>query len=447
MKTKRLLPSIFLAGKVALANFLLAPGLYAALDPAVENLNQLVSQNRFIEAYELSVRMLEEFEGDPEFDFLYGLSALEAGRPSEAVFAFERLTFIYPDQQRVKLELARAQFQSNNLPVARQLFNEVLAGDPTENVRANIQAFLQRIDEKERSIAGSFTWFINSNIGSDSNINSATELGIISTPIGDVELSPTGRSIDDNFMDFGTGFNYVKPINKVSAFNLAGNFSLRNNLDRDEFDIGVYSFEGSYAHLVRDMRLSYGARAQMIQLDGNEFQRSGSLIATLQRNAGNGWSQAFTGAYTAVRFDNRLNSNASLRDVNQLLLSGMLGKSSGNFNHAVSVYYGTESVTRSVAKDNAQNFYGIAFSEQYQFRPTHIPYLRISFHYSENKAPHVFFGRVREDNLFSSSLGWIWRALPNMNVTTDLTYMENDSTLDLFSYDRLRVQTGLRYQF
>jgi hypothetical protein len=34
-----------------------------------------------------------------------------------------------------------------------------------------------------------------------------------------------------------------------------------------------------------------------------------------------------------------------------------------------------------------------------------------------------------------------------MNVTTDLTYMENDSTLDLFSYDRLRVQTGLRYQF
>jgi len=54
---------------------------------------------------------------------------------------------------------------------------------------------------------------------------------------------------------------------------------------------------------------------------------------------------------------------------------------------------------------------------------------------------------VREDTTFSTSMGWVWQALRNMNVTTDVTYTENDSNLDLFSYDRLKVQTGLRYQF
>lgn len=419
----------------------------AALDPAVENLNQLVTENRFSEAYALSKQMMNEFEGDPEFDFLYGVAALETGYPNEAVFAFERLAFTYPNQQRVKLELARAFYQTNNLIASRRLFNEVLANNPTENVRANIQAFLERIEEKEKTIAGSFNWYINTNIGNDSNINSATELGIINTPIGDVELSADGQSIDDSFMDLGTGLSFLKPLSKTSAISLNGNYNLHNNIDTDSFDIGVLSGDVSYVKLINAVRMSYGARAQTVNLDGDKFQQSASLITTMQRNSDNGWSQALTGAYTAVRYDDSINANASLRDINQLLVSGVLGKSVGKFNHTVSVYYGNEQEVKSTGKDNAQTFYGVAFSEQFQISPVHIPYVRISLHNSENNAPHVFFNRVREDTTFSTSMGWVWQALRNMNVTTDVTYTENDSNLDLFSYDRLKVQTGLRFQF
>lgn len=419
----------------------------AATDPAVENLNQLVTENRFAEAYALSVQMLDEYEGDPEFDFLYGMAALEYGYPNEAVFAFERLAFNYPDQQRVKLELARAFFQINNLAASKQLFNEVLANDPNANVRTNIEAFLLRIEEKEKSIAGTLNWYLATNIGTDSNINSATELGVISTPIGDVQLSSNGQSIDDSFMDIGGGLNYLKPLSKTRAISFNANYNLHNNIDTDSFDIGVLSGDLSYVQLLDNMRISYGARAQLVNLDGENFQKSGSLISTLQRNPGNGWSQALTGAYTLVRYDDSLNANASLRDIDQWLVSGVLGKTMGKFNHTVSIYYGNEQEVESAGKDNAQSFYGLAFSEQYQLSPEHIPYLRVSFHNSENKAPHVFFNKVRDDNTISTSLGWIWQARSNMNVTTDLTYTNNDSNLDLFSYDRVKVQTGLRYQF
>jgi len=333
----------------------------AALDPAVENLNQLIIENRFSEAYALSKQMMDEFEGDPEFDFLYGVAALESGYPNEAVFAFERLAFTYPNQQRVKLELARAFYQTNNLIASRKLFNEVLASNPTENVRTNIQAFLERIEEKETTIAGSFHWYINTNIGNDSNINSATELGIINTPIGDVELSTDGQSLDDSFMDLGTGLSFLKPLSKTSAISINGNYNLHNNIDTDSFDIGVLSGDVSYVKLINAVRMSYGARAQTVNLDGDKFQQSASLISTMQRNSGNGWSQALTGAYSAVRYDDSINANASLRDINQLLVSGVLGKSVGKFNHTVSVYYGNEQEVKSTGKDNAQTFYGVAF--------------------------------------------------------------------------------------
>lgn len=439
----RWLPRMALAGSL----LVLSPALLAAMDEAVSGLNDLVTQNRFEEAYALSRQMLQEYEGDPEFDFLYGLAALETNRPSEAVFAFERIIYLYPDQQRVKLELARAFFMSNNLAASRQLFDEVLATNPSDNVRTNVEAFIERIDERERSIAGTFTWYVNSNVGSDSNINSATELGVISTPIGDVELSANGQSIDDSFMDLGTGLNYVKPLSKTSAVTFGANYNLHNNIDTDSFDLGVLAADVNYAHIIDSVRLSYGARAQRVDLDGEEFQHSVSGIATLQRTAGEGWTQGLTGAYTQVRYNDEINPNAALRDVDQWLLSGVLGKTSGRFNHTFSVYFGDESPVDSTGKDNAQTFYGVAFAEQVQVLPNHIPYFRISLHYSENEAPHVFFGKVREDDTFSTSLGWIWRALENMNVTTDVTWTENDSNLDLFGYDRLKVQTGLRYQF
>jgi tetratricopeptide (TPR) repeat protein len=417
-------------------------------DPVVRNLNDLVSRGRYEEAYALATQNMDQYEGEPEFDFLYGLAAMDSGRPTEAVFALERIAYVYPDQQRVKLELARAFYMTNNLPAARQLFTEVLDTNPTPNVQANIQAFLTEIDAREQNLRGSVTWYLNSSVGNDSNINSATELGVIPTPIGDVELSANGQSIDDSYADIGGGVTYAKPFSKTSALTLSANYSQHNNFSTSAFDIDVLAADLNYAHVVgTDMRLSYGTRVQRVDLDEEHFQDSASAIATWQRAPGNGWSQALTGAYTQVRFDDGLNANASLRDVNQMLFSGVLGKASGNFFHSVSAYVGDESAVKSLGENNAQQFYGVAFSEQFQFRPEHIPYFRISLHRSENQAPDPIFNIEREDDTFSTSLGWVWRANRNINVTTDVTYTNNESNLDLFAYDRVKYQTGLRYQF
>jgi tetratricopeptide (TPR) repeat protein len=365
-----------LFGMLLMFGWLMAPLTNAGSsdEEVISQMNLLIAGGQFNQAYTVGQTSLFDMEGEPEFDFLYGLSALESGRPDEAVFAFERIAFVYPDQQRVRLELARAYFMSNNLSAAEQLFNEVLATDPGPNVSTNIEGFLDLIEQRQNAVSSSFTWFVNSNVGSDTNINSATELGIINTPIGDVDLSESGQKIEDDFMDIGAGFNYNYPFDKNRSAFVRANYNQHNNFSTNAFDLEVLSGETGYAIISDNTRLSLSGRVQKVDLDGAEFQSSSSLLGSWQRNAGNGWSQGLTAAYTAVRYDNSSNPDNNLRDVNQVLLSGNLSKASGRFLHNISVYYGDEDSQKSAGKNNAQKFYGIAFSEQIQFRPGHIPY-------------------------------------------------------------------------
>ncbi len=108
----------------------------------VAQMNALIEMSRYQEAYALGQTGLFDYEGEPDFDFACGLAALESGCPDEAVFAFERIAFNNTGQQRVRLELARAYFLSENYAAAETLFTEVIATNPTQNVRSNILAFL-----------------------------------------------------------------------------------------------------------------------------------------------------------------------------------------------------------------------------------------------------------------------------------------------------------------
>jgi hypothetical protein len=434
----------------ALTYLLLSSTVQAADGPVPSELSQLdslVEQQRYADAYTAALLLSADWEGDPQFDYLYGLAALESGRANEAIFAFERLVQIYPDQPRFKLELARAHFEQNNLAASRDLFQNVLSQGPTSNVRSNIQAFLDAIADRERALDSRLTWYVSSLLGNDSNINSATELGVINTPIGDVELQPSGQSLEDNFLEMAGGMSYVRPINKMASFNLNANYTKRNNLDTQDFDLDVLAADANYVRAFGKVRVSTGGRAQRVNLGGNPFQNSASLLTSATRTPGNGWTQMATLAYTGVRYDTGAIANADLRDVNQWLISGTLNKVHGRLSHGLSVYYGDESPQHSAGKNNAQTFYGIALIEQFAFRPGHIPYVKLSLHESENQAPAPIFNRKREDTLFSASAGWLWQINRNLNFSTDLSFIDNDSNLDLFAYDRLKYQAGLRYQF
>ncbi|PCJ39625.1 MAG: hypothetical protein COA71_13340 [SAR86 cluster bacterium] len=414
----------------------------------VTQMNVLIEMGRYQEAYSLAQTGLFDYEGEPAFDFAYGLAALESGRPNEAVFAFERIAFNNIGQQRVRLELARAYFLSENYAAAETLFTEVLASNPTENVRTNIQAFLQLINQAQSASDSVVIWNLGINAGTDSNINSATELGVIDTPIGDVTLSPGGQEIDDSFTDYSAGFNYIRPIDNNRNISFQANYNHRNNHVTDQFDLTVGSGQLSYNWgLNSNLRYSHVLRLQMVKLDATKFQSSATFLNSIQRIGNNGWSQSLTGAYTLVRYATGQNANANLRDINQILVSGVLTKSNNRNQLSMSVFYGDDSIQRKIAKNNETNIMGLAIADQFLLRPRHLVYGRVSFQNNDHQAPDPIFNRSRKNETFSTSVGWIWQLNSNLTLTTDFTFTDNESNIDLYSYDRNRLQTGLRIQF
>ena len=106
--------------------------------PPYSELNNLITSGQHEEAFELGQTHLGEWEGDPDFDFLFGLAALESGRSNEAVYALERVATTATNRllrDRATLELARAYFVTNNLAASKNLFNSVLEQDPPLVVR------------------------------------------------------------------------------------------------------------------------------------------------------------------------------------------------------------------------------------------------------------------------------------------------------------------------
>lgn len=138
-------------------------------------------------------QFLKAFEHDPgnlDLNFYLGRAAFEIGNYEMAIMAFERILISSPHENRVKLEIARA-FQklgANNTAI--QYCMEVLASNPPEAVKNNINAFLAFIKKTEQ------THFLNGQISTgidwNNNIWASPSVGTINTIIGDVNL--TGSS-------------------------------------------------------------------------------------------------------------------------------------------------------------------------------------------------------------------------------------------------------------
>ncbi len=141
----------------------------------LEALDVLIKRRQFPQAYVLADRLAEDNEGESSFDFQYGLAALETAHYDQALFAFERLVLIQGDQPRYRLELARTHFFLRNLERAQIEFQRVLKQHPPKEVQQNVQDFLRKIVQLQRSVEPKFNATFDMAAGFDSNINSATD--------------------------------------------------------------------------------------------------------------------------------------------------------------------------------------------------------------------------------------------------------------------------------
>lgn len=421
-------------------------------DPSPE-LGRLIDAGQYAEALELGQRSRDEFEGIPQFDFYYGLAELEAGNPSESVYALERVVATTTNTQlreRARLELARAYFITNNLAAAENLFNRVLASNPPENVRQNIEAFLQLIDARRSSQTADFRWSIASQLGSDSNINSATNNGLIDTPlIGEIELDPAGQKTDDYYSNTIARMVYNRPFTRDRSLELSASLNHLNNFSTDQFDIDNLVGEAAYNWGNETDRYRHGLTYSKVNLDQNGFQSSIALNSSWQHVAEDGWYQTIAGSYARIRYDTGNDGELNaLRDVNQILVMGGLTKIEGLYTHSMNLYHADESPQKSAGEHNGRSFSGVAYSMLYRLNAQHTPYVRASYQEVVHDSQHpVFFDTTRRGQTKSVTLGWFYQYQRNLMVTGQTSYTQNNDNIPLYDYSRFKFQAGVRYDF
>ncbi|HSJ95625.1 MAG TPA: hypothetical protein VLC53_01050, partial [Myxococcota bacterium] len=97
-----------------LATMAAAAALVAAsahADPqVVDNARRLLAGGDAKGAYAQLAPLQDRLSGEPEYDYLLGVAALDSGRMDEAIIAFERVLAIIPNHAGAQMDLARAYY-------------------------------------------------------------------------------------------------------------------------------------------------------------------------------------------------------------------------------------------------------------------------------------------------------------------------------------------------
>jgi tetratricopeptide (TPR) repeat protein len=223
---------------------------------------------------------IADYAGEPEFDYLLGLAALDSGRPGRAVLALERVLIVRPDFLQARAELARAYFALREHENARREFETISSREIPQEVRQVIGRYLDAIRERERRGEPQFTAWAELDAGYDSNANFGSASGHWVLADG-TAVVPLGISRPRESAAFGAaiGADWSVPIGGAWRWTVGGRAATRrypsaHTLDQDQFDLNSGFSVRSGCHRI-DMLI----QAQHLELGGASFRdAAGGLV-------------------------------------------------------------------------------------------------------------------------------------------------------------------------
>lgn len=396
-------------------------------------------------AWSLAQQHLAARAGEPDFDFVAGLAALEAGQPQHAAMILERVLLLQPGHHRARLELARAYFLLGDHAASRREFQAVQSVGPPPNVRDRIERFLAEIQRRESATRLQVTGHVELRPGWDSNVASATADSSIEIPaIGVVSLNDASRERSDRFLDKNAGLTLVRPLDKRRALFADLSYRDRENIETQAYDTRSLGISAGMAWVNGTDRLRMPLQYQALYLANDQFRRLLTLGLEWSRDLDARNQVLGFGQLGAIRYPEDTN-----RDV-RLLLTG------GGWNHrharlplllSGSAYLGNESARRSAGEPNGRHYYGVRLGMQWSGMAGHTPYAALSWQRSDYDAPNPVFLRTRQEDFRELKLGWSWQPQAHWIVTAEASLADNSANIALYDYDRRQFGVGVRYQF
>ncbi len=423
----------------------------------VEQARALIDQRQAQAAYDLLQPHAEARAGDPAFDYVLGLAALDAGRALEAVFAFERVIDAAPDHGPARAELARAYLVLGDTDDAKAEFDKVRAMDLPSEVERTIDRYISSIGQYHDATRTRWRPFFRTGIGYDTNVNSATDENQIAVPaLGGLvfNLTETSRESNSPIWEVGGGIRLTSPLDYERGLSLFVNANVDHRLALDAADFTAL-LAGGQAGI--NWRVDPKNQVRM-SLDGNTVRIEGSSVARSDREVIGTtaqWQHTFDpanqftlfGQASMVRYPEQ-----RVRDVNRYTGGAGWGHAflGARFNPVIFIsgFGGTEDEkSESRGGHFSRDFYGVRAGGQISLDTRQTLFGSVTYQGSDYKGTDPTFLEKRDDDFFDVTVGYRYRFDEHWSVTPRFSYNNNDSNLVTSDYDRAEFMITLQNDF
>ncbi|WP_301101205.1 surface lipoprotein assembly modifier [Propionivibrio sp.] len=418
----------------------------ALADELSNRAKTLLDQGKAGEAFQLLDPVEGARAGDPAFDLLFGISAVEAGQHTRGVFALERVLAVQPNNARARAEIARAYLALGETTTAKQEFETVQKQGVPPEVSATIDRFLDAVDRLDSVSRATVRGFVEGASGYDSNVNVGSNKSSVAIPgFGGLPFTLTDDSKANAawFATLGGGLTVRSPI--TSELALVGGLSgaLRNNFGVSQFDtVTADAYAGVV--LTRDKNIfSLNAQFNQYDLASDRYRTAAGLSGQWQYNwDARNQSSAFV-QYSDLRYPMQAVQNADR------WLAG------GAFAHAYregEVTFASGYWVGQRPQDGGSPWLGfdglgIRAGGQMNFDAKTVLFAGGSVEYRRYAAEDPSFLKTRKDTQYDLALGANYTPARNWKVTPRISYTLNESNVELNKYNRETVSVTVRRDF
>lgn len=417
---------------------------FAAESPVIKQLKSLVDQQNYAAAFELASQHAFDLEGDDEFDFLYGLSALQTGKFEPALFSFERLASGHPQVLRYRLELARSYFYLGNLEQAEKEFDRVLATNPPEGVQHNIQKFKDSINAQRKAVQSQWHASVTAALGYDDNYNSATSAENLEIDLGGLrltsQLTQEQRHQESPFAQVRAISTYTSPINRHTSWDITAFASHRLITDDNDYSLSVLGTQAGLRRIFGKLQLRPSVGLSQYWLGGESFQQdaylAGEAYYRLSPNI-----QPFA-RLTVTASNNKVNDDTDRIRPN---FETGLGLVRGALSGQVSINYATD-IEQHSSKIYMRDTLGVSLFGQYKIGKGDI-YANALWQSNDYHEEMLIFNKKRDETFTQFLIGYRHSLSRGFSVYGQASHINNSSNLNIYQYRRTVAETGISLAF
>lgn len=408
------------------------------------SLERYILENQYQLAYQRALKLRALNEGEPRFDYLYGLSALQTGHYNEAVFALERVTATEPNVIRPRLELARAYLKLNNNSTALREFKQVLALNPPPVVRQKVNTYIRQINgDSQGARKAVINGLASISFGFDDNINFGFDDDEIELPIfGNISLNPESVKQESGFTEAKLQLNYQKSDSNTFNRFSTGTITHRDYFDNGDFNITDLAFRTGFTINKNKYQYQLVLRDRPVFLGGTFYTNTLGVDAALRRGLGLG--TVFTGSLSLEDYSHRVDS---LRDRSRAVISAKLDKKAGNNIHQFSVFYGEEFPDDDLGEQYSRDMMGIGYRVVRNWNAKNKSYLKLNYQQNDHQAPYPIYPEARKDDRVTMKVAHERKLNKNWDLLLALQYTDNESNLKLYDVTRTEAKIGIRYEW